>query len=101
MVIQIYLATEELQIEDFVRQFSSNVQKEMPKYLTVGNSTFAGPEDVDGYISITEQFSFPPWPRKFHASASTNKSNSTTTSFLSFARFLMKMRISSLLDSIK
>ena len=29
----------------------------MPKYLTVGNSTFAGPEDVSGYTSITEQFS--------------------------------------------
>ena len=44
-------------IEDFARQFSSNVQKEMPTYLTVGNSTFAGPEDVSGYTSITEQFS--------------------------------------------
>ena len=29
----------------------------MPTYLTVGNSTFAGPEDVSGYTSITEQFS--------------------------------------------
>ena len=29
----------------------------MPKYLTIGNSTFAGPEDVSGYTSITEQFS--------------------------------------------
>ena len=57
VAIQIYLATDALQIEDFARQFSSNVQKERPKYLTVGNSTFAGPEDVDGYTSITEQFS--------------------------------------------
>jgi hypothetical protein len=57
VAIQIYLATEAPQIEDFVRQFSSNVQKEMPTYLTVGNSTFAGPEDVSGYTSITEQFS--------------------------------------------
>ncbi len=29
----------------------------MPKYLTVGNSTFAGPGDVSGYTSMTEQFS--------------------------------------------
>ena len=57
VAIQIYLATEAVQIEDFAHQFSSNVQKEMPTYLTVGNSTFAGPEDVSGYTSITEQFS--------------------------------------------
>jgi len=57
VAIQIYLATEALEIEDFARQFSSNFQKEIPRYLTVGNSTFAGPEDVSGYTSITEQFS--------------------------------------------
>ena len=57
VAIQIYLATEALQIGDFARQYSSNVQKEMPKYLTVGNSTFAGPDDVGGYTSMTEQFS--------------------------------------------
>jgi hypothetical protein len=53
VAIQLYLATEAVQIEDFAHQFSSNVQKEMPTYLTVGNSTFAGPEDVSGYTSIT------------------------------------------------
>ena len=57
VAIQIYLATEALQIGDFARQYSSNVQKEMQKYLTVGNSTFAGPEEVNGYTSITAQFS--------------------------------------------
>ena len=57
VAIQIYLASEALEIEDFARQFSSNVRSEMPKYLTVGNSTFAGPEDVGGYKSVTEQFS--------------------------------------------
>lgn len=57
VAIQIYLVSEAPEIEDFARQFSSNVQKEMPKYLTIGNSTFAGPEDVSGYTSITEQFS--------------------------------------------
>jgi len=57
VAIQIYLASEALEIEDFARQFSSNVRSEMPKYLTVGNSTFAGPGDVSGYTSMTEQFS--------------------------------------------
>ena len=57
VAIQIYLSTEALQIEDFAHQYSSNVRKEMPRYLVVGNSTFAGPEDVSGYTSITEQFS--------------------------------------------
>lgn len=57
VAIQIYLATEALEIEGFARQFSSNVQKEMPRYMTVGNSTFGGPDDVDGYRSMTEQFS--------------------------------------------
>ena len=57
VAIQVYLATEALEIEDFARQFSSNVQKEMPRYVTVGNSTFGGPDDVAGYRSMTEQFS--------------------------------------------
>ena len=57
VTIQIYLATEALEIEDFAHQYSSNVRGEMPRYLVVGNSTFAGPEDVSGYRSITEQFS--------------------------------------------
>ena len=57
VAIQIYLATEALEIEDFARQFSSNVQKEMPRYVTVGNSTFGGPDDVGGCRSMTEQFS--------------------------------------------
>lgn len=57
VAIQIYLASEALEIEDFARQFSSNVQKEMPRYVTVGNSTFGGPDDVAGYRSMTEQFS--------------------------------------------
>jgi hypothetical protein len=57
VAMQIYLATEAPEIEDFARQFSSNVQKEMPRYVTVGNSTFGGPDDVAGFISMTEQFS--------------------------------------------
>jgi hypothetical protein len=57
VAIQIYLATEALEIADFAHQYSSNVHREMPWYLVVGNSTFAGPEDVTGYTSITEQFS--------------------------------------------
>ena len=57
VTIQIYLANEALEIEDFAHQYSSNVHREMPGYLVVGNSTFGGPEDVSGYRSITEQFS--------------------------------------------
>jgi hypothetical protein len=57
VTIQIHLATEALQIEDFAHQYSSNVHREMPRYLVVGNSTFGGPEDVSGYKSMTEQFS--------------------------------------------
>jgi hypothetical protein len=57
VVMQIYFAIDAPDIEEFARQFSSNVQKEMPKYLAAGSSTFAGPEDVSGYTSITEQLS--------------------------------------------
>jgi hypothetical protein len=57
VTIQVYSATEAPEIEYFAHKYSSNVQTEMPRYLTVGNSTFAGPEDVSGYTSITEQFS--------------------------------------------
>jgi hypothetical protein len=57
VTIQIYLATEAPEIEDFARQYSSNVRSEMPTYLVVGNSTFAGPENISGYKSMTEQFS--------------------------------------------
>jgi hypothetical protein len=57
VAIQIYSASEALEIEGFAHQFSSNVRSEMPKYVLVGNSTFAGPEDVGGYASVTEQFS--------------------------------------------
>jgi hypothetical protein len=57
VTIQIYLETEALELEDFARQYSSNVHKEMPRYLSIGNSTFGGPEDANGYQSLTEQFS--------------------------------------------
>jgi hypothetical protein len=57
VAIQIYLATEALEIEEFGRGFSSMVRKEMPKYVAAGNSTFGAPEDVSGYKSIIEQFS--------------------------------------------
>jgi hypothetical protein len=57
LTIQIYLATEALEIEDFAHQYSSNVHSETPRYAAVGNSTFGGPEDVSGYKSMTEQFS--------------------------------------------
>jgi len=57
VAMQIYLATEALEIEEFAHGFSSIVRKELPKYVAVGNSTFGAPEDVSGYKSITEQFS--------------------------------------------
>jgi hypothetical protein len=57
VAIQIYLATEAPEVEEFARTFSSIVRKEMPKYLAVGNSTFGTAEDTAGYESITEQFS--------------------------------------------
>jgi hypothetical protein len=57
VAIQIYRATEALEIEEFARGFSSIVREEMPKYLAVGDSTFGTPEDVSGYKSLTEQFS--------------------------------------------
>jgi hypothetical protein len=42
VAIQGYLATEAQQIEAFAREFPSIVKKEMPQYVTVRNSTFAG-----------------------------------------------------------
>jgi hypothetical protein len=101
VTIQIYLATEALEIEEFARGFSSIVRQELPKYVAVGNSTFGAPEDVSGYKSITEQFSISALGQEVPTSALTNKNNSATTSFTLFARFLMKMRTSSLSDSIK
>lgn len=57
VTIQIYLMTEAVKITDFAQQYSSNVHREVPRYLVIGKSIFAGPEDVSGYTSITEQFS--------------------------------------------
>ena len=44
-------------MSDFVREFSSNAQQELPRFATSTASTFGEPEERDGYKSVSEQFS--------------------------------------------
>jgi hypothetical protein len=57
VTMQIYSATDASELQNFAHEFSSNVQKEIPKYLRVERSTFGEPEDARGYKSMSEQFS--------------------------------------------
>jgi hypothetical protein len=57
VAIQIYLNGEALEIQDFAREYSSNVRREIPKYAAVKQSLFGEPEEVSGYKSLSEQFS--------------------------------------------
>jgi hypothetical protein len=57
LIIQVFTADDSVPMSDFVREFSSNAQQELPRFATSTASTFGEPEERDGYKSVSEQFS--------------------------------------------
>src|SRR4030095_3754404 len=57
LIIQVFTPDDSVPMSDFVREFSSNAQQELPRFATSTASTFGEPEERDGYKSVSEQFS--------------------------------------------